>query len=364
MGLCTSSSDEDFNASNLDKSSGANTVLLLGPADAGKSTICKQLELKWGEGFKDEARKAYLNSMRARTLEYMQTLLCENTRLCGEEFTNKIDQSSIELNEAEKEMGNQVLKQTVYEEDINVLGGENNIGEIIEKLWKSSAITATYSLRHMFKEPLNGNADYFLCKAKAIGDIKYSPTNEDILRCRQRTVGSIECNFRFKDVPFTVYDLGGQWDERRNWIPFLKLAQCLVFVVDISAYDLNLREDAKRNCHEDAFELFERISCLKLCRESPIIIFFNKMDIFSQKIKQVPITSCSMFQGYDGDPDDEDKAVNYIADVYRAANTANTRRDFKHHFLCALDTKGVQKIFNSVMSSVLQSNLEAMGLTM
>eukprot|EP00466_Bigelowiella_natans_P019660 jgi/Bigna1/56239/estExt_Genewise1Plus.C_890014 len=353
-----------------------NTVVLLGSAGSGKSTLSKQLLISFGAGFSEGDYASFGRIIRTRVLEYMQTLIEESKTLherakksgggsaASAEEKSMMSEAKFELGEKGAEMAETVLKADAYVENANPLSGINSVGELIAELWKNTGIQAVYSQRKHFKKRLNENAKFFLDKVKDIAHQDYRPTVEDILRCRQRTVGHIECAIEYQGMDCSVYDLGGQWDERRSWIPFINRCSSILFVVDTSSYDESLQEDRKKNKMSDALLLFEQIASMKAVERKPIVLFLNKMDLFTEKIKEVPINRCEEFAEYEGDLHDEEENLEYITGAFfsRAPAPKNARRILMHHCLCALDTEAVSKIFESVLSSIVQTSLERGGL--
>eukprot|EP00466_Bigelowiella_natans_P006173 jgi/Bigna1/56365/estExt_Genewise1Plus.C_960028 len=352
MGVCTSAERDEEAAVHPERSEG-NTIVLIGPAKSGKSTLFKQLILNFGEGFSVEDRKSYSDAIRCRTLEYMQQLIQENEKLLSEGDSEHRESSKV------------VLGQDPYQERINVL--RSSVAKHVDKLWATPAIQATFELKDHFQKRLNENANHFLSQASKIGEDNYIPSVEDIMRCRQRTIGNTDNKFSYEGIDFTVYDLGGQWDERRHWHQFIARASTIVFMVNMAGYDEALHEDRKINCMEDASTLFARLSGASIYRDIPIVVFFNKMDVFRSKIKRIPLTQCPLFEDFDGAEGDVDAAAKNIQthfDSCKFASQGKFRRSVKYHFLCALDIEAVKTIFNSVMTHVLKQQLLASGLSL
>ena len=66
---------------------------------------------------------------------------------------------------------------------------------------------------------------------------EYVPSDDDILRARNKTTGVIEREFSLKGHNFRVFDVGGQRSERKKWIHCFDNVTAILFVVGISAYD-------------------------------------------------------------------------------------------------------------------------------
>ena len=63
-------------------------------------------------------------------------------------------------------------------------------------------------------------AEDFFNHLQRIANVDFMPTDEDILRVRYRTTGSVERTFRIADVNMKVVDNGGECSERRKWAHF------------------------------------------------------------------------------------------------------------------------------------------------
>jgi len=89
-----------------------------------------------------------------------------------------------------------------------------------------------------------------------------------------------------------MIDVGGQRNERKKWIHCFEGVRAVIYVVDINAYDCMLFEDDKVNRMEEALNLFESTCNSKFFKDTAIILFLNKSDLFQEKIKK------SSFNGY------------------------------------------------------------------
>lgn len=120
------------------------------------------------------------------------------------------------------------------------------------------------------------------------------------MRIRVRSTGIEEAEFKFKDIKFRMVDVGGQRSERRKWIHCFDGVNAIIFCVALSEYDQVLREDDNQNRMKESLLLFQEIVNSHWFRNTTFIIFFNKMDLFKQKIKEKPLTDC--FPNYTGKP--------------------------------------------------------------
>lgn len=65
-------------------------------------------------------------------------------------------------------------------------------------------------------------------------------------------------NLSLSSAACSVFDVGGQRGERRKWIQVFESVTAILFVIDISCFDLTLREDTTRNRLIEAVATFEQ----------------------------------------------------------------------------------------------------------
>ncbi|CAH1775180.1 unnamed protein product [Owenia fusiformis] len=154
------------------------------------------------------------------------------------------------------------------------------------KLWTDSGTQEAYCRSSEYQ--LIDSAKYFLDQIETIRREDYIPTDQDILRCRVITTGISKIDFTLKDaahdVNFSVYDVGGQQGERRKWIQVFESCTAVLFVADMSSFDLQLREDSTRNRLIESLDTFKQTWNNRFLKNVSIILFLNKMDILEEKV--------------------------------------------------------------------------------
>lgn len=88
---------------------------------------------------------------------------------------------------------------------------------------------------------------------------------------------------------FHFYDVSGLKHHRKYWISYFDNVSSILFIVDISCYDQTMAEDCHTNRMQDTLTVFEHIANHPLLKLPDIIIFFNKMDKFKKKVKEIGI---------------------------------------------------------------------------
>jgi GTPase SAR1 family protein len=327
-------------------------LLLLGAGGSGKSTFFKQLRLIHGKGInKTEIENTYRDVVYSNVLNGMQTLV----------------EKSLEIQDTNPELKTQLEPKNVehanyiveFDED-EFQNQREKLCKAISELWKDKGILACWEVRSRFH--IQDSAEHFFENIGRITDEKYVPSEDDILRARIRTTGIVQQEFFVKGTKFQVFDVGGQRNERKKWIHCFEDVTAVLFLAALSAYDQTLFEDDKTNRMIEALAIFRSIVGNRWFRKTALILFLNKKDIFAQKIKKVPISTC--FPEYDGPPHHEIESREYIKSqfvkVYSETTSGEGRKPGKQlfvHYTCALDKDQVKRIFRDVQTLIIHSNL-------
>jgi len=184
-----------------------------------------------------------------------------------------------------------------------------------------------------------------------IAESSFIPNDNDILLVRYRTTGVIEQKFEMKNNMFHVFDVGGQKSERKKWIHCFDMVTAVIFVASLSCYDEVMFEDEENNSMVDSIDLFGSICHEESFKETAMILFLNKKDLFAEKIKTIPITECPYFQNYNGGASDYDQTTGFIKGVFEEKDT--TSKQIFTHLTCAVDKNQVEKVFNDIQTVII-----------
>ncbi|KAH1006874.1 hypothetical protein HUJ05_007565 [Dendroctonus ponderosae] len=214
-------------------------------------------------------------------------------------------------------------------------------------------------------------AKYFLDQVDVIKQPNYTPTEQDILRCRVLTSGIFETQFQVDKVNFHMFDVGGQRDERRKWIQCFNDVTAIIFVTACSSYNMVLREDPTQNRLKESLELFKSIWNNRWLRTISVILFLNKQDLLAEKI----LAGKSKLEDYFAEftryqppsevPNENNehpevfRAKYFIRDEFLRISTASG--EGKHycypHFTCAVDTENIKRVFNDCRDIIQRMHL-------
>jgi guanine nucleotide-binding protein G(i) subunit alpha len=210
----------------------------------------------------------------------------------------------------------------------------------------------------------------FINDVTRIGSSDYIPTFQDILHTRVRTTGievasspltpldihlatsrlpSLPPNTNFKDIQFEAFDVGGSRTERKRWRHVFEALSCVMFVVALSDYDMTLREAVGVNRMAESIQVFDELCNSSWFDYCSFVLFFNKEDVFREKIEQVRLNVC--FKDYSGKMEYKE-CMDFIINKYLERNVKN--RKVHVHVGCATNTESMADVINVVRGDTLR----------
>ncbi|KAF2879625.1 hypothetical protein ILUMI_26538 [Ignelater luminosus] len=309
-------------------------LLLLGEAESGKSTIVKQMKIIYENGYSKEESEQYRSVIYSNTIQSLVAIIraMERLRLDFADPTcaDVAHQFFTRASAAEK---GELTSELVM---------------LMKKLWSDAGVQLCLSQSREYH--LSDSAAYYLNALDRLSLPNYVPTEQDILRTRVRTTGIVETNFSFRDHHFKMIDVGGQRSERKKWIHCFEDVTAIIFCVALSDYDLVLEEDEEMNRMVESMKLFDSICNSKWFMYTSIILFFNKKDLFEEKIIRSPLTIC--FPEYKGHNTYEEASA-YIRMKFENLNKRKDQDVIYSHFTCGTDTNNIEFVFDVVADTVI-----------
>jgi len=205
---------------------------------------------------------------------------------------------------------------------------------------------------------LPDSALYFFEDIQRFFKNEYVPTNVDILRSRVATSGVTHSKFAYRQSTFALYDVGGQRSERKKWIHCFEGVTAILFIASLSEYDQLMKEDETRNRLDDSLALFEAIVNLPWFKDTSIILFLNKEDLFREKIRSIDLGT--FLPSYHGGCNYEN-ALNFIQGEYLRRVHSKTKRVFVH-VTQATNTKNIVFVWKDVTKILITKRLTTLGL--
>lgn len=323
-------------------------VLLLGSGDSGKSTILKQMrvihDLKWSPSEVENFRHQIFNNLT---------------------FGLKAVHDAMEYFDLEVSEENQQYLPYILS-PIDIRDGQTYPTEYYEplkRLWEDPGIHQCWERGNEVALP--ENLAYFFPDMERLFKPDYVPTEQDIIRTRVRTIGIQETVFHLRGQHLNMVDVGGQKSERRKWIHCFQDVTTILFLVSLNGYDQCLVEDKDANQMIDAMQIFDSICHSSWFKQTSIILFLNKDDLFRDKIKHSDIRAT--FPDYEGPSGDYEQSRDYFKKRFlklsqKAQAGRPKEREVYVHVTNATDTELLRVVMSAVEDIALRGNLAKAAL--
>ncbi|CAI2319792.1 unnamed protein product [Caenorhabditis sp. 36 PRJEB53466] len=316
----------------------------MGTGGSGKTTFLRQIKIQT-EGYKIAERLVMKSVITSNIVRGMVALLRAMKKL-DLEFENNARQADAVIVEE--------LGLGVEHDQIPV--------DTIKNLWADAAIQTAFAQREQFH--INESFAYFMDSLDRVYEAEYIPIDEDLLRARAPTTGIVEVNMTIRGFDFKIFDVGGQRSERRKWLDKFDDMDATIFVTAVSEYDQNLEEDETVNRIHESMNLFGNIVNSPFFKLTPMIIFFNKRDLFEEKVKTTCIRIA--FSDYTGIKDDYMNSMDFImrsfVELYKGPDVYAKRKAIYKHETCVTDPILSARLFAFVTDIVVRSNLRQAGV--
>ncbi|KAL8286967.1 hypothetical protein RQP46_003973 [Phenoliferia psychrophenolica] len=313
-------------------------MLLLGPGSSGKSTILKQMKVIHLKGFTRDELEAYRQQIFRNVCEAMQMCLVLMTEL-DIPLDNESNRRHVLMVDESPDLRDREPFPTKYLESLRILWRDGGVQACVQRGKEAS---------------LPENMVYFYSHLDRLFSPEYSPTEQDVLRCRQKTTGISETMFKSADLQYRLFDVGGQRSERKKWIHCFENVTAVLFLAAVSGYDQALLEDKDSNQMQEALMLFDSICNSQWFVKTSIILFLNKVDIFKERILVSSVRA--YFPDYEGDDTDYNAAREYFKSRFTRLNRSQSKEIYTN-YTTAIDTNLIKVVMASVYDIIVTRNL-------
>ena len=316
-------------------------LLLLGAGESGKSTFVKQMKIIHGDGYSTDELNTFTSIIHHNLLTSMVQVI------------KAMDKLNISLqNPSNQGYASKTISSLSSLGPGMIISTE--LGQMMMSLWQDDGFQQC--LQHSVDYQLIDSASYYFHKIKEILNPSYKPDQQDVLQSRVQTTGIVETSFKSGNITYQIFDVGGQRSERRKWLHCFDDVKAVLFVASLSGYDMTLNEDGTTNQMEESLNLFQAICVNKFFSSSSIVLFLNKLDLFTEKINNTKHHLRLFFPKYTGPDHDVPAAKDFIKDQYLACN--KTERTVYYHFTTATDTNNITVIIKMTLESIIKDGFK------
>jgi len=111
----------------------------------------------------------------------------------------------------------------------------------------------------------------------------------------------------------------------------------------------------------EALMLFESIANSKYFTKSGLVLFLNKMDLFTEKVSSGRANIADYFPDYNGPARDPEAGSRFFAGKFRNL-IRDPNKEVYVHYTNATDTNLLDKTMRSVQDMIVQRNLHSLML--
>ncbi|KAF8632165.1 hypothetical protein AX17_004906 [Amanita inopinata Kibby_2008] len=213
---------------------------------------------------------------------------------------------------------------------------------------------------------LEESSGFFLNDIERITSLGYTPSDDDVLRARLKTVGVSEYRFTM-EVPagrdygaeWRIIDVGGSRSQVATWAPFFDDVDAIIFLAPISGFDQVLAEDKTVNRLEDSVLLWRDVCSNKFLANVDLILFLNKCDILEAKLT-AGTRIAKYVRSYGDRENDFDTVSKYLKSKFSAIHREYSPNPRKFYAFCTsvTDTTTTSGIIASVRDMVIRRHLK------
>ncbi|XP_003694639.1 guanine nucleotide-binding protein G(s) subunit alpha-like [Apis florea] len=162
-------------------------LLLLGAGESGKSTIVKQMRILHVDGFSEAEKRQKIEDIKKNIRDAILTITGAMSTLTPPvALEDPANQSKVDY-----------IQEVSNSPDFDY---PPEFYDIVEALWKDRGVQQSFERSNEYQ--LIDCAKYFLDKVAIVKQPDYTPTEQDILRCRVLTSGIFETRFQVDKVNF------------------------------------------------------------------------------------------------------------------------------------------------------------------
>mmetsp|Transcript_17952 Transcript_17952/g.19990 ORF Transcript_17952/g.19990 Transcript_17952/m.19990 type:complete len:356 (-) Transcript_17952:175-1242(-) len=354
MGMCAGKTAEPNLAQTPEKK--LMRILMLGIGGSGKSTVTQQLRILHNPKSKDRAFTAeeisnYAEVIVKNLYQAFEVLLRdfegEDEGEAHDFFRNYREQKSEKDHKEQMDAAKEILEDEAF---------------------KNLCLTPGIY-------PEIPTLNHYIAQFETVLDTNYVPTDEDIVKCKQRTVGISRSRFKRDKLVWEVIDAGGQPVERKKWDRILEEEiRAVIYVVAVNEFDVpdkwlgSAEDEQKKMRVETALETWKKVITDNGDHLDNVILFINKIDILKEKLSKTEGRKAfkAQFSDFEGDMKDKEQteAIEYLKQKFLSCvDDEKVREDITVHPTVAVNAENIKIITDTVFDRLFANRMRNSGVT-
>ena len=219
--------------------------------------------------------------------------------------------------------------------------------DALKAVWGNEQIQEVFRISN--SPQILDNIKYFFDKIDDVFSEDYLPSDEDILKTRNKTIGITRNNMKAENHNVLLIDLGGQMSERNKYKSITEEVDALIYTISLCDYNRMMYENSDKSRKDDQFELFNYFAENEKYSGKPVFLICNKADLFKDKIENSN-TFREAFPDFVGDEQSPVECANYYIESFKKI-AEEKGIELWPFAISAIDSDNVRSTIHSILDS-------------
>ncbi|KAH9489314.1 Guanine nucleotide-binding protein G(i) subunit alpha-2 [Bulinus truncatus] len=144
-----------------------------------------------------------------------------------------------------------------------------------------------------------------------------------------------------------MIDMAGHKSLRKKWSHYFDSVAVVTYFVNLAAFDEFLEEEPQLNSLNDSLQNFIDVTHSQILNRTDFVLFFNKKDLFADKIKTSSLIQCfPYFKGKQS----TDFCIRYVMEQFLQKKPCS--KIVYPHICCAIDVPCMKDLLTDVIDCI------------
>jgi len=230
--------------------------------------------------------------------------------------------------------------------------------DAVKELWQTPEIKKAWDMiKYTSQYP---HSDYYMNELDRLLANDYVPTNDDIVRSRQATIGASTTYFWREKYWWAIIDVGGHMPERAKWMGIVKEGvNAMIYFVALDDFLTDSGEEVGKTKMDVTKLVWEEIINSDIfTNKDCTLLFLNKIDLFKQIIEDGE--QFKLFKEkteYDG-PQTVDDSLEFMKNSFLELSHRRESKDIYVHETCAILVDHIQVVWAFMRESIFKLRMK------